>query len=132
VVASSPSGAAPETATAGKRIAVADDEEDLLAALVMMLRNWHYEVEMTTNDGAKIVEAIAQKKIRPQIVLMDYRMKATNGLEAAKKIRLLDPSIKVVIVSADDSARPQVAEAGLAFLLKPFASAQLKSTLMSL
>jgi CheY-like chemotaxis protein len=127
--AASFSGAAPETAGAGKRIAIADDEEDLIAALVTMLRSWNYTLEMTASDGAQIVEAIAEKKIRPQIVLMDYRMKATNGLEAAKKILLLDPSVKVIIASADDSIRQQVAEAGLAFLLKPFSSAQLKHAL---
>jgi CheY-like chemotaxis protein len=130
--AASLSGAAREEGTVNKRIAIADDEEDLLAALVIMLRSWNYKVEMTASEGAEIVEAIAQKKIWPQVVLMDYRMKATNGLEAAKKILLLDPSIKVVVVSADDSVRPQVAEAGLAFLLKPYSSAQLKRTLMNL
>jgi CheY-like chemotaxis protein len=114
---------------AGRRIAIADDEEDLIAVLVIMLRKWNYSVEMAASDGAEIVDAIANKKIRPQVVLMDYRMKATNGLEAAKRILCLDPSIKVIVTSADDSIRLRVAEAGLVLLPKPYSSAQLKRAL---
>jgi hypothetical protein len=64
-VTASSSGLAPETA-AGKRIAIAGDEEDLIVALAIMLRSWNYTLEMTASDGAQIVDAIAEKKIRPQ------------------------------------------------------------------
>jgi len=121
-----------EGRTAGKRIALADGEPDLVSVLEMMIRKWNYIIEMITNDGAQLVSAISEKKIHPQIVLMDYRMKGINGLAAAQKILKLDPKIKVIIASADDSARDDVAKAGLAFLQKPFSSVQLKRALDAL
>jgi len=125
-------GDAPdEAATAGRRIALADDEPDLVFVLVTMISKWNYDLEMIADDGTQLVTAIAERKIHPHIVLMDYRMKGTDGLTAAKKILLLDPSIRIIIASADDSARAEVAKAGLGFLQKPFSSAQLKRALDS-
>lgn len=94
-----------------------------------MIRNWNYVLEMIASDGDQLVIAIAEKKIRPEIVLMDYRMKTTNGLEAAKKIRSIDPSIRVIIASADDYAKTEAEKVGLTFLQKPFSSDQLKRAL---
>jgi two-component system response regulator HydG len=117
------------SAASETRIAIVDDEEDIISALKLMVRNWGYVVEATANDGTQVVDAIAKKKIHPVVVLMDYRMKEMNGLEAARKIHLLDPSIRIIIESADDSAEAEVKKAGLGYLRKPFTSVQLKGAL---
>jgi CheY-like chemotaxis protein len=60
---------------------------------------------------------------------MDYRMKTMNGLEAAKQIHVPDPSIKIVIASADDAIGPEAKSARWTFLQKPFSLAQLERLL---
>jgi CheY-like chemotaxis protein len=117
------------SATSETRVVIVDDEADIIAALKLMVERWGYVVEATVSDGTEVVEGIATKKMRPALVLMDYRMKTMNGLEAAEKIRLLDPSIKIIVESADELAERDVTKAGLSFLRKPFTSAQLKSAL---
>jgi two-component system chemotaxis response regulator CheY len=59
---------------------------------------------------------------RPDIVLLDLVMKGMYGLEVLAKLRELDPSARVIIVSADvqTSSHEMAAEAGGAgFLIKP-------------
>ena len=66
-------------------------------------------------DGLEIVgeagdadEAIAMAvRRRPDIVLLDVNMPGGGGLRAANDIREADPALKVVALSADDSAATQ-------------------------
>jgi CheY-like chemotaxis protein len=118
-----------ESVAQARTIVIVDDEEDIIAALSLMVRNWGYVVEATASDGSQVVDAISQKKIRPEVVLMDYRMKTMNGLEAAERIRLFDPSIRIILESADDAIEAEVTKAGFAFLRKPFTASQLRSAL---
>ena len=112
-----------------KRIAIVDDEEDLLMVYSMMVKSWGHRVEFTGRDGRDVVQAFIENKIQPDIVLLDHRMRAMNGLEAAKRIRASNPSVRIVIVSADDSVREEAIRAGLIFLQKPFSKAKLKDIL---
>ena len=114
---------------AGKRIVIVDDEEDIIAVLSLMVRKWGYVVEATASDGSQVVEAMEKKRMHPDLVLMDYRMKTMNGLEAAEQILLVDPTIKIIVESADDGIASKVTKAGLVFLQKPFTAVQLKSAL---
>jgi CheY-like chemotaxis protein len=121
-----------ENRTGVKRIAIVDDEEDLLAVYSMMVKSWGHRVEFTGSDGTDLVKAFVENKIQPDIVLLDHRMRAMNGLEAAKRIRASHPSIRIVIVSADDSVREEAIRAGFIFLQKPFSRAKLKDILNDL
>jgi two-component system NarL family response regulator len=39
------------------------------------------------------------ERIRPDLVLMDIEIEGLNGLEATRKIRMMDPEARIVIVS---------------------------------
>jgi len=65
-------------------------------------------------------------RIQPDDVVIDYRMKVMNGLEAAKSIRSEDPLARIVLGSADDSIEQDAISPGFVFLQKPFSSGQLK------
>lgn len=63
----------------------------------------------------------AFRAYRPDITLMDVRMPGGSGLEALARIRALDPSARVVILSTYDLEEPMIAAhaAGAAgYLLK--------------
>jgi len=66
------------------RVLVADDNEDALRSLAMMLRAMGHEVH-TARDGAEVLEAAAT--IMPALILLDIGMPRMNGYDAARRIR---------------------------------------------
>jgi two-component system, chemotaxis family, chemotaxis protein CheY len=76
-------------------------------------------------DGLSALERFAVDK--PDIVLLDLVMKGMYGLDVLAKLRQMDPTARVIIVSADiqTSSRDMVQAAGAAgFLNKPVEPAQ--------
>ena len=71
-------------------------------------------------DGLSALERFALDK--PDLVVLDLVMNGMYGLEVLSKLRELDPSVKVIVVSADiqTSSRDLVQSAGAAaFINKP-------------
>jgi len=52
------------------------------------------------SDGADAVSAYTAQK--PDLVLMDIRMKQVDGIEATKRIKVADPSAKIIVVTDYD------------------------------
>jgi two-component system, NtrC family, nitrogen regulation response regulator NtrX len=79
-----------------RRILVIDDEPGIRQALGQLLEYEGYEVR-TAASGA---EGIAEyEKARPHLVFLDVKMAGMDGLEALKRIRRLDGSATVVMIS---------------------------------
>lgn len=71
------------------------------------------------SDGSDAESAYREQ--RPDLVLMDIRMDKMDGIEAMKRIKVDDPSAKIIIVTGyDDEALRQTAmQAGaFGYLLK--------------
>ncbi len=68
----------------GRRILVADDNNDAAESLAMMLEIMGHEVR-TASDGEAAVSITAD--FRPDLVLMDLGMPRLTGYEAARQIR---------------------------------------------
>ena len=74
-------------------------------------------IEATTGDEAvKLVE-----EQQPDFVSMDVNMPGITGLEAAGRIRIRHPDIKIVLCTANiqESTREAAAKVGLCFVAKP-------------
>jgi DNA-binding NarL/FixJ family response regulator len=70
-------------------------------------------------SGGEAIQTVVQ--FRPDFVTMDIRMPGISGFEAARAVRLMHPSAKVVIVSSFDQPglRSAAAAAGaIAFVVK--------------
>ena len=84
-------------------ILIVDDDVLVTTALKTILEaDESIQVIGIGNDGT---EAIAlYQKLKPDILLMDIRMKQMNGLEAAKEILSLDQKAKILLLTtfADD------------------------------
>ncbi len=66
------------------RVLVAEDESLVALSIRAQLENLGYNVIGEAKDG---VEAITMaRELHPDVVLMDVKMPAMNGLEAAHKI----------------------------------------------
>lgn len=110
------------------RIAVAEDEPEVLADLRESLEDVGHEVIAAVGNGAELVAAC--REAPPDLVITDIKMPDMDGLEAAEAIRGIRPT-PVVIVSAyhdqefiDRAMKQHV----LAYLIKPISEEALKAS----
>jgi two-component system, chemotaxis family, chemotaxis protein CheY len=85
--------------------------------------------QMLETDGYEVIEAedgvVALERYfvdKPDLVMLDLVMHGMYGLDVLTQLRQLDPSARVVVVSADvqESSQQMVQAAGAhAFLVKP-------------
>ncbi len=79
-----------------RRILIIDDEQGIRAALGQLLEFEGYEVRAVGNA----VDGIAEyNKVRPDLVFLDVKMAGIDGLEALKKLKEIDPSAVIVMIS---------------------------------
>ena len=108
------------------RIAVADDEPEMVDYFKEILPLMGHEVVITAASGRQLVEAC--RAARPDLVITDIRMPAMDGIDAASEI-YRDGPVPVILVSAYHD--PELIErAGsehvLAYLVKPIKQAHLE------
>lgn len=103
-------------------VLIVDDEELSRLALRKLLSRLFPAVEVAgeAENGRVAVELAAS--LRPDIVFMDIRLPAMNGIDAARAILAELPGVKVVVLSAYDSfgfAQRAINIGVSGYLLKP-------------
>jgi PAS domain S-box-containing protein len=86
----------PETATAGFRLLIVDDNEDAANSLAVLLRLQGHLVNVAHNGPEAICAAM---DFRPDAILLDIGMPGMDGYEVAKQIRQL-PELTGVVIAA--------------------------------
>ena len=116
------------------RILVADDNEDSVTTLAMLLETFGQEVH-TASDGLEAVRAAAS--FAPDVAILDIGMPGLNGYEACRAIRAQPGREKIVMIALsgwgqeEDKRRSQ--EAGFDYhLVKPVDPAALMQLLAKL
>jgi DNA-binding NarL/FixJ family response regulator len=79
-----------------KRLLLADDHALMLEGLLRLLPG-EFEIVGTVNNGRALVEEA--KRLKPDVVLADVSMPELNGIEAARRLNAIAPSIKIVFVT---------------------------------
>ncbi len=101
------------------RILVVDDNEEFCQNITDILELRDYEV-MTAYDGFKGLELVRQNVF--DLVLMDVKMPAMNGVETFKKIKQIVPDMPIIMVTAyavEELIREALREGAFGFLKKP-------------
>ena len=81
-------------------VLVVDDDRNHLKTLKAIIGSWGYAV-VTAEDGN---QAVADVKERPyDLILMDVRMTAMDGIAALKTIKNYNPAIPILIMTAYSS-----------------------------
>ncbi len=102
------------------RIVLVEDNEVFRDALELLL-GMRDDVEIVASVGDGIAAVAAAKEHRPDVMLMDYRMPALDGIQATAQIVEEVPEVAVVALtaSADEAERDALLEAGaVACLMK--------------
>jgi len=79
-----------------RKVLIVDDEAGIRQALGQLLEFEGYEVRSAENATDGIGE---YQKWRPHLVFLDVKMAGIDGLEALKRLREIDPTAVVVMVS---------------------------------
>jgi len=77
----------------------ADDEIDLLKPHILFLKNKGYQVT-PVNSGADALEKVEQEKF--DLVFLDEMMPGMTGLETLQQIKLLRPTLPVVMITKSE------------------------------
>ncbi|MFX0086321.1 MAG: response regulator [Candidatus Hodarchaeota archaeon] len=102
------------------RILLVDDERDLLLIYTKLLQMEGHDVIDSASNGKEAIEKFANLPIKPDIIVMDYRMPVLDGLVAMKEILKRTPDAKVLFVSAEKRVEKDALEAGaIGFFTKP-------------
>ncbi len=88
-------------------VLVVDDNPDLLNTLALILKRKGYKVE-TALDG--LTALVKFKASHFNVILMDILMPGMDGVEAFRRMRLIDPDAKVILMTAY-SEEEQIADA---------------------
>jgi DNA-binding NtrC family response regulator len=79
------------------KLLVVDDETDICDFVETFFKDRGFHV-FTALNGEEALSVV--KKEKPDMVLLDIKMKGMDGLAALKHIRELDRSIKIIMVTA--------------------------------
>jgi len=113
-----------------KDIFIVDDEKYIIETFENILSMNGYNVTDVAFDGEEAIQKFKSMKERPDVTIMDHRMPIKNGIDAMRDILDIDPTAKVLFISADISAMDQALKQGaMGFLLKPFKISDLLSFL---
>jgi two-component system nitrogen regulation response regulator GlnG len=113
------------------KILVVDDEADIRRAFRRNLEPDGLTV-LEAGSGPEAIRQIAAEK--PDLVVMDIRMGATNGLETLKKLRELDPKLMVIMMTAygtTQTAIEAMKHGAYDYVLKPLDVPKLKALIQN-
>ena len=101
-------------------ILVIDDEESMREGCRQALEGEGYRAAIA-GDGEQGLRLV--KQLGPSVALVDLRMPRVSGMEVLAKIREIDPSIVLIVITAYGTVESAVASMKLGafdYLCKPF------------
>ncbi|MGA2870482.1 MAG: sigma-54 dependent transcriptional regulator, partial [Verrucomicrobiota bacterium] len=108
------------------KLLLIDDEEDVRYSIQRVFDSPEIELA-TASSGEEGLKVIA--KFKPDLVLMDVRMGGMNGLETLRRIRVNEPKLLVILMTAYGTTQTAIEAMKLGaydYLLKPFDIPKLK------
>ena len=110
----------PEQKAITGKVLIVDDTDHVRNMLADMLELDGFEVVGQAQSGREAIDL--RDEVRPDVVVMDYRMEDIDGLTAAREIRLTNPTQAIILYSAflDDDLQEAARRAGIAACVSKF------------
>lgn len=108
------------------RVILADDHTLILEAFQKLLEP-EFEVVGTVTNGHALVSAC--RDLRPDVVVLDISMPILNGLDGARQVKQLLPTVKLVFLTMNpdpDLAKEALQLGASGYLLKSSAASELR------
>src|SRR6266851_3246420 len=116
------------------RILIADDQTDVLAALRLLFKSEPFEVQ-SASSPAGVLKAIDSQELDVVLIDLNYARDTTSGsegLDLLSRIRVVDPTLPVVVMTAwgsVDLAVEAMRRGARDFIQKPWDNARLLAVL---
>lgn len=110
----------------GKRVLIVDDEKNMRWVLGQALTSEGFDVAEAV-DGTSALDAVSEQE--PDIMVLDHRMPAPDGMEVLKKLRAKGHAFPIIMLTAHGNVATavQAMKAGASeYLTKPFDLEELK------
>ena len=107
------------------RVLIVDDALFIRRTLKMILEQNGYEVVGEAENGLDGI--LKYKLLQPDLITMDITMPQMDGLTALKAIKKIDPSAKVVMITAlgnESTVKETILFGANGFIVKPFVQEQ--------
>ncbi len=101
-------------------ILLVDDEPSILQLVRMYLERENFQVE-AVGDGVAALEA--EKRLHPQLVVLDVMLPKLDGLEVCRRLRAEDNPVAIIMLTARDEDIDKILGLELGaddYLTKPF------------
>ncbi|MGD0614206.1 MAG: hybrid sensor histidine kinase/response regulator [Verrucomicrobiota bacterium] len=124
---------AEQVRAAGKRrgtLLVVDDEDGPRQSLWVIFKD-DYEILMA-GDGPHAVELVQQNRV--DVAVLDIRMSGMSGIEVLERLKYVDPSIEVVMMTAfetTDTIRQALRLRACDYINKPFDISTMRAAVSS-
>ena len=97
---------------------IVDDEKAILDELCLLIGNTDAKILGFFQEPYKALDNFS--KLKPDVIFLDIEMPELNGIELAKKIAAIDPTVQIVFVTAYERYALQAFEvAAIHYILKP-------------
>jgi DNA-binding NtrC family response regulator len=97
------------------KILLADDDDEVLAALSAVLTSEGYDVIIAKN-GREAIEHFREQHI--DVALLDLNMPMKGGWEAFERLTTIHPLLQVIVITARPDQFPLAIAAGVAALME--------------
>jgi two-component system chemotaxis response regulator CheY len=83
------------------KIMIVEDDVYLSELYRMVLEHAGFEIIGSASNGVKALALLENGKVKPDLVIMDYRMPVKNGLETAREMRAKKVGSLIILATAD-------------------------------
>jgi two-component system, chemotaxis family, chemotaxis protein CheY len=116
------------------KLMIVDDSKIMRQMIMDVCKQFNgLTIVATAGDGEEAISSF--KKVRPEIITMDLTMPNLDGVGAIKEIIRLDPTVKILVISAlsdQETALESISEGAQGFLYKPFSKEELTEAILGI
>ena len=85
-----------------KRIIIVDDDQDILFTYRSFLKDYNYDITCFIDPSLMLNYMREIRNFDNLLIILDIRMKNLNGLQLHQQIKAIDPTIKIIFITALD------------------------------